>query len=222
MNEYETKDGKIFKTDLDIGEVRTSFYELELLERAEGRVKRGTNKTLQTALNSISHLKMGSKKKPTASRLKDSDFDEYGLNAAFYTDEQAEFIINKVKEYEAVYDTSDPYVRDRIITMSKLSLKMIELEAKLLSSNDSKLIKQVSDLSTSISKIAEELKVAPKQKKEEDKSKTRNSLAEMVRRYEVRVRSGRRERTKATKKMEERMAKIRAESIDGKFARRRT
>jgi adenylate kinase family enzyme len=217
-NEYITSDGQVFKTTLDLAGVNPKDYALEDLERAEARVIRGTNKTLQTALNSIVHLRKGSKKKVTSAVLKDMELDEYGLDSSLYTEAQTKFIHRKVKEYEAVYDTATPFARDTVIEMAKNRLKNAEVEAKMISSDFPGYIKQKADLRKDFSSMAEDLKLLPKQKKDEDRSKNRNSLSEMVRRYEARRRSQRKETNVSTKKMDELLSEVRVNSLDGKYA----
>lgn len=218
IKSYVTSDGQVFKTTLDIGEVNPKEYSLDDLERAEKRVHKGTNKTLQTALNSIVHLRKGSKKKVTTASLKEVELDEYGLDPNLYTEFQIKFIHKKVKEFEAVYDASTPFAKETIIEMAKNRLKNAEVEAKMLNSDNPTFIKQKTDLRKDFSSMAEDLKLLPKQKKEEDRSKNRNSLAEMVRRYEARKRSERRETSEKTEKMDKMLSEVRTRSLDGKYA----
>lgn len=212
---YVTKDGKVFKTTLDIGEVDPKLYTLEHLEVAEKRVHRGTNRNLKGALGSTRALMQKNRTRPSA--FKGSKFDEYGLDKSIYSEEQIEYVHEKIKEYEEDYESSTPFEKDTIANMAKTSLKLNQLEAKMMQSDDKKIVDQYTSLRREFSNMAGDLKHRPKDQKNEDLSKSRTSLSQIVFNYENRIRSGKMERDEVTQKMRERMAKIRAEHIDGRF-----
>lgn len=216
MKQYLTADSKTFKTFLDIGDVNPKDYDLEILERAEGRVIRGTNKTLRTAINSIAHLKKGARKKVSSDLIKETELDQHGLNVALYSEQQILYIQKKIEEFKAVYDHSTPFFMETIIEMAKNRLKTAEIEAKMLNSDEATFIDQKVKLRKEFSDMAKDLDMLPK-KEQKDLSKNRNSFAEMVLRYEARQISGKREVTEETEKMRKRLSEIRAHSKDGRY-----
>ena len=216
--EYVTADNKLFKTTLELGDVNPKQFDLDILERAESRVLKGTNRSLRTALNSLGGLKKGSKKKTVNSAMiRDIELDEYGLDPALYSEAQINYIVKKVKEFRATYNHDTPFENETIIEMAKNRLKTAEVEAKMLNSDDEKLINQKTKLRTDFSSMAKDLKIKPDQKNEQDKSKSRTSLAEMVLRYESRRKTGRLETDEKTEEMRKRLAAIRAMQLDPKF-----
>lgn len=216
MKEYVTADGEIFKTTLDIGEVNPKLYTLEHLEIAERRVHQGTNKTLQKALNATKALMKKNRK--SSKVLSKVSFDEYGINESTYTKEQVKFLKDKIDEYEAIYESATPFERETIGMMASILLKINEVKAKMVSSDEMAYVKQLKDLRDMFSAMASDLKMRPKDKKEVDKSKGRTSLAEIVMRYEARKRSGRRETSERTKQMAKDLAVERVKAIDGNFS----
>lgn len=216
IKSYVTSDGQVFKTTLDIGDVDPKLYTLNHLEMAEKRVIKGSNKNLKTALGSTRAL--AKKNQTTAKSLSDAQFDEYGLDPSIYTKKQIDFVHQKIREFEAQYESSTPFEKETIGMMAVTLLKITEIKAKMISSDSNNYVKQLKDLREMFSKMAEDLKLRPKDKKEEDRSKNRNSLTEMVRRYEARKRSQRKETSDKTKAMEEMFSKVRVNSLDGKYA----
>ena len=213
---YVTADNQVFRTTLDIGKTDTKKYTLYHLEMAEQRVHTGKNRTLQAALNSTKAL--ASKNQKSSKSLSKEEFDEYGISDGAFTAEQKAFITNKIKEFEATYESSTPFERETIGLMAATLLKINEVKVKMLTSDDTGYVKQIKDLREMFSKMAEDLKLRPKDKKEQDKSKGRTSLAEIVLRYEARKRSQRKEWTEKTDLMNERMEEAREDAKDPKFA----
>lgn len=215
--EFITSDDQIFKTVIEVGSCNPREYDLETLLKAEGMVAKGRYKNLGTALNAVKGLIKNHKKKVTTKKLKDLELDEYGLNPEVYSEQQVSFIHNKIKEFEAVYDTSTPFGKETITEMAKNRLKMSEIEAKMINNDDPIYIKAKTDLRKDFSSMAADLKILPSQKKTEDRSKGRTSLAEIVLRYEARKKSGRMETSEKTKEMKQRLSEERALQKDGKF-----
>lgn len=217
IKEYLTADDQIFKTMVELGKCNPKDYDLETLQQAEARVVKGLNKNVGTAISNVKGLMQNNKKRISNKKLKEAELDEYGLNPDLFTDTQINFIHKKIKEFEAVYDTSTPFARETIIEMAKNRLKNSEVEAKMINHDDPKYIKAKTDLRKDFSSMAEDLKLLPKQKKTEDRSKGRTSLAEIVLRYEARKRSGRMEVSEKTEEMKKRLSEERAVAKDGKF-----
>ena len=217
QQEYFTSDDQTFKTTVEMGGAVPRNYTLEELLTAEARVIRGTNKNLQTALNSIVKLKKHGKTKASAKLIKELSLDEYGLEAKFFSEQQILFIKKKIEEYEAVYDTSDPFSKETIVEMAKNRLKTAEVEMKMLTSDNPNFIKQKTDLRKDFSSMAGDLKILPSQKKTEDRSKGRTSLAEIVMRYEARKKLKKKETSEKTKEMEKMLSHERVKSLDPKY-----
>ncbi|WP_257064292.1 hypothetical protein [Priestia megaterium] len=216
LKTYVTSDGQVFKTTLDIGDVNPKLYTLYHLEMAEKRVIAKKNKSLQTALGSTRAL--AKKNQTSAKVLSEVQFDEYGLDPSIYTKKQIDFVQNKIKEFEATYESSTPFEKETIGMMAGILLKINEVKAKMISTDNEKYVKQLKDLREMFSKMAEDLKLRPKDKKEEDRSKNRNSLAEMVRRYEARKRSQRKESTIKTETMDKMLSEVRTKALDSKYS----
>lgn len=215
IKSYVTSDGQVFKTTLDIGDVDPKLYTLYHLEIAEKRVHGGKNKSLRTALNSTRAI---AKKNQTSSKvMSESNFDSYGLDPSVYTKQQIEFIKSKIQEFENVYESATPFEKETIGIMATILLKINEVKAKMIVSDNAGYVKQLKDLREMFSKMAEDLKLRPKDKKEIDKAQGRTSLAEMVMRYEARKRSKRKETSEATEEMSKLMAIERANAMDSKF-----
>lgn len=215
IKSYVTSDEQVFKTTLDIGEVDPKLYTLYHLEMAEKRVIKGSNKSLKTALGSTRAL---AKKNQVSTRnVSEAGYDEYGLDPSIYTEKQIEFVKNKIEEFENIYQSATPFEKETIGMMATILLKITEIKARMISVDSDKYVKQLKDLREMFSKMAEDLKLRPKDKKEEDKSKNRNSLTEMVRRYEARKRSGRKETSKKTKEMDKALSNTRANALDNKY-----
>lgn len=215
IKSYVTSDEQVFKTTLDIGDVNPKLYTLYHLEMAEKRVIKGSNRNLKTALGSTRAL--AKKNQTSAKALSGADFDEFGLDPSVYTKKQIKFIHKKIEEFNGMYEASTPFEKETLGLMATTVLKMSEIKAKMISTDSEKYIKQLDSLRKMFSDMAGDLKARPKDKKDDDMSKSRNSLAEMVRRYEARKRSGRREVNEKTKGIEKRMSEIRVSQIDGKF-----
>lgn len=213
---FVTSDGQVFKTTLDIGEVDPKLYTLYHLEMAEKRVITGKNKSLKTALGSTRAL--AKKNQTSAKVLAEADFDEYGLDPSIYTQKQINFVKGKIDEFEAQYESSTPFEKETIGMMAVTLLKITDIKAKMISSDNPSAIKNLKDLREMFSKMAGDLRLRPKDKKEEDRSKNRNSLAEMVRRYEARKRSQRRETSQKTEEMRKLLSESRTKALDGKYA----
>ena len=161
VHEYLTKDGLIFRTIVDIGKVNPKDYTLELLQMAETRVMRGTNRTLETAINSIRSLKRG--KKVTMEGKSRFEFDEYGLNEALYTPQQIKFIKETIENYYDGYDISTPYQKSGIIRLAKLECNINELEASIAKKKDKEDINNLKMLTDMHSKLSDNLKLTTKQ-----------------------------------------------------------
>lgn len=159
--EYLTKDGLIFKTLLDIGKVNTKDYTLEFLQMAETRVIRGTNRCLETAINSLKSLKRG--KKANEENKSKYEFDEYGLNEALYTSQQIKFIKETIENYYDGYDISTPYQKSGIIRLAKLECNINELEAAIAKKKDKEDINNLKALTDMHSKLSDNLKLTTKQ-----------------------------------------------------------
>src|SRR5699024_11667965 len=97
------------------------------------------------------------------------------------------------------------------------TIKLNQIETKMIQSEDKKIVDQYTSLRREFSNMAGDLKHRPKDQKNEDLSKSRTSLSQIVFNYENRIRSGKMERDEVTQKMRERMAKIRSEHIDERF-----
>jgi len=216
LKTYVTSDGQVFKTTLDIGDVNPKLYTLYHLEMAEKRVIAKKNKSLQTALGSTRAL--AKKNQTSAKVLSEVQFDEYGLDPSVYTKKQIDFVHNKIKDFEGTYESSTPFEKETIGMMAATLLKINEVKAKMISTDNEKYVKQLKDLREMFSKMAEDLKLRPKDKKEEDRSKNRNSLAEMVRRYEARKRSQRKESTLKTETMDKMLSEVRTKALDSKYS----
>jgi len=216
IKSYVTSDGQVFKTTLDIGDVNPKLYTLYHLEMAEKRVIAGKNKSLKTALGSTRAI--AKKNQVSAKVISEANFDEYGLDPSIYSKQQIGFIKNKIKEFENTYESSTPFEKETIGMMAVTLLKITDIKAKMITTDNDKYVKQLKDLREMFSKMAEDLKLRPKDKKEEDRSKNRNSLAEMVRRYKARKRSKKSEITEKTMRMAKMLSETRVNSLDGKYA----
>lgn len=216
IRKYVTLDEEIFKTVVDIGDVDPKLFTLEHLTVAEKRVIKGTNKTLRAALNST--RSMMQKNSKSSKKISQVELDEYGLDPSLYTEQQINFIHKKIKQFSDVYDVSSPFAYETIIEMAKNRLKTAEVEAKMIGSDNASHVRQKTDLRKDFSAMAQDLKMRPKDHKDQDKSKTRNSFTEMVRRYEARIRSGKREVNENTIAMRKKMDEIRIRNLDGKYS----
>lgn len=164
INEYITHDGLVFKTLLDIGHVQTKEYDLEILEKAEGRVQRGTNKTLQAALNSLKSLKQSNKKSANG-----DEFDEFGLNDE-YTNNQKKFIRDTIQGYYDAHDISTPYQKSGVIRLSKLECTITELEVNVTKNKKKEDIESLQKLQAMHKSLSDALKLQTKQATDGDKS----------------------------------------------------
>ncbi|QJT70424.1 hypothetical protein [Microcystis phage MaeS] len=160
-NSYLTEDGLIFETLLDIGKVNPKEYPLEVLEMAETRVNRGTNKTLQAAINSIKALKRG--KKSLKDDSADQEFDEYGLNEELYTPQQIKFIRSTIQSYYDAHDIATPYQRSGVVRLAKLECSINEVEATIAKAKNKDDITNLKSLQSMHKDLSDALKLQTKQ-----------------------------------------------------------
>lgn len=166
-NRYLTEDGLLFETLLNIGKVNPKEYPLEVLEMAENRVNRGTNKTFQAAINSIKALKRGNKKK--ADEAANYEMDEFGLNEELYTTQQIKFIKDTIQAYYDAHDISTPYQKSGVIRLAKLECNINELEATVAKSKNKDDITNLKNLQSMHKDLSDALKLQTKQATEGSK-----------------------------------------------------
>lgn len=216
ISTYVTSDDKVFRTACDMGDVDTKLYTLYHLEMAEKKFQRKSNRTMQSALNSTETF--AKKNENAKHEYTGSRYDKYGLDKTKYTEEQIKYIHNKIDEYNDAYKPSEPFEKDSIISLAKTALKISEMETKMMTSDNPKDISALKDLRDMFLKNADSLKMMTKQKDKEDPSKHRTSLAQIIYNYEERKRTGKTEVSEKTDEMEEKMAKERADAIDGRYS----
>lgn len=165
--QYLTEDGLIFETLLDIGKVNPKDYPLELLQTAEVRVLRKTNKTFEAAVNSVKALKRGrSKKSEDHSNL---ELDEFGLNEELYTPQQISFIRQTIQSYHDAHDISTPYQKSGVIRLAKLECTINELEATVAQNKHKDDISNLKNLQSMHKDLSDALKLQTKQANDGDK-----------------------------------------------------
>lgn len=149
VKEYLTKDGQIFESLVELGGANPKDYDLKLLQAAEARVIKGTNKTLRTALNSLAGFKNMKNDGVKVKEVKDAEFDEYGLSDSFYTQQQINTIRRSIDRYHEGYDIATPFQENGVIQLAKYELMMNELGAKIAQNqtkDDITSLKSVQDL----------------------------------------------------------------------------
>lgn len=161
--EFLSKDEQVFKTLVDIGEVDTKEYDLKTLLQAEKRVIRGTNKTMQSALNSITSLRQNQKQKSAKVDIKDVEFDEYGLSPAFYSENQIKFIRQRIDNYHNGFDIATPYQQQGVIQLAKNEWTIAELQMKIAIEPSKEDIASLKIITEIHAKQSNDLKLTPRQ-----------------------------------------------------------
>lgn len=149
VKQYLTKDGNIFESLVELGGANPKEYDLKLLQAAEARVIKGTNKTLRTALNSLAGFKNMKNDGVKVKEVKDAEFDEYGLSDSFYTEQQMNTIRKAIDRYHEGYDIATPFQENGVIQLAKYELMMNELGAKIAqhpTKDDIASLKMIQDL----------------------------------------------------------------------------
>lgn len=167
-NKYLTQDGLIFETLLDIGKVNPKEFDLEVLEMAETRVNRGTNKTFQAAINSIKSLKRGNSKKKSED-ISNLEYDEFGLNEELYTPQQISFIKDTIQAYYDAHDISTPYQKSGVIRLAKLECNINDLEVAVARTKHKDDITNLKNLQSMHKDLSDGLKLTTKQATDGDK-----------------------------------------------------
>lgn len=185
-NKYLTKDGLTFETILDIGKVNPKDYALHVLEMAETRVLRKTNKTFEAAINSVKSLKQGTGKKKNDDNS-NQEFDEYGLNDELYTPQQIKFIRETIQSYLDAHDISTPYQKSGIIRLAKLESNINELEVAVARKKHKEDINSMKELQTMHKNLSDALKLQTKQTTDNDKGE--DAFANACIAYEERFRN---------------------------------
>ena len=149
VKQYLTKDGEIFESLVELGGANPKEYDLKLLQAAEARVIKGTNKTLRTALNSLAGFKNMKNDGVKVKEVKDAEFDEYGLSDSFYTPQQMNTIRRAIDRYHEGYDIATPFQENGVIQLAKYELMIAELGAKIAqhpNKDDISSLKMIQDL----------------------------------------------------------------------------
>ena len=160
---YLTRDDKEFKTNVTLGKVNTKDYDLELLELAEQRVQKGTNKSVETALKSLVHLKKGKASIGRKTDPTELELDEFGLHPDLYTPQQMNMIKSIIEDYYATADVSTPFQKSGVVRLAKMQANITELEinvAKKMLKDD---IEKLDKLNAMFLKLSDSLKLTTKQ-----------------------------------------------------------
>ena len=165
--EYLTEDDLVFKTMLDIGKVNPKEYPLKVLELAEKRVLRKTNKTFETAINSVKSLQRGSSKKKDDAI--EYEVDEYGLSEELYSPSQIKFIRETIQSYYDAHTITTPYQKSGIIRLAKLECNINDLEVSVARSKHKEDINNMKELQKMHKELSDALQLQTKQAKEGDK-----------------------------------------------------
>lgn len=167
--EYLTQDGLVFKTLLEIGNVNPKQFPLELLEIAEQRVLKGTNKSLEAAVNSIKSLRRGGKKSSKIDESVNAELDEFGLNEELYSPQQIRFIREVIQSYYDAHDITTPYQKSGVIRLAKLECNINELEIAVAQTKNKDDITNLKSLTEMHAKMSENLKLTTRQATEGNK-----------------------------------------------------
>jgi hypothetical protein len=163
VKQYLTKEGEVFETLVELGGANPKDYDLTLLQAAEARVIKGTNKTLQTALNSLSGFKNFKNDGVKVKDAKDAEFDEYGLSDSFYTQQQMNYIRSSIDKYRNGYDIATPYQETGVIQLAKFEWTITELGTKIAQNpkkDDIASLKMIQELHA---KLSNDLKLTTRQ-----------------------------------------------------------
>ena len=163
FQEYLTRDDKVFKTNVTLGKVNTKDYDLELLELAEQRVQKGTNKSVETALKSLVHLKKGKASIGRKSDPNELELDEYGLHPELYSPQQINLIRKIIESYYSTADVSTPFQQSGVIRLAKLEANIAEVEILVAKKKLKEDIEKLKELSTMHLKLSDSLKLTTKQ-----------------------------------------------------------
>jgi hypothetical protein len=160
---FLTRDDKEFKTNVTLGKVNTKDYDLELLELAEQRVQKGTNKSIETALKSLVHLKKGKASIGRKSDPNELELDEYGLHPDLYTPQQISLIKKIIESYYTTADVSTPFQQSGVIRLAKLEANIAEVEILVAKKKLKEDIDKLEKLNTMHLKLSDSLKLTTKQ-----------------------------------------------------------
>ncbi|AGY48715.1 hypothetical protein Staley_32 [Bacillus phage Staley] len=160
---FLTRDDKEFKTNVTLGKVNTKDYDLELLELAEQRVQKGTNKSIETALKSLVHLKKGKASIGRKSDPNELELDEYGLHPDLYTPQQISLIRKIIESYYATADVSTPFQQSGVIRLAKLEANIAEVEILVAKKKLKEDIEKLEKLNAMHLKLSDSLKLTTKQ-----------------------------------------------------------
>ena len=163
FQEYLTRDEKVFKTNVTLGKVNTKDFDLDMLELAEQRVQKGTNKSIQTALSSLKHLKKGNMSYGRKTDPNELELDEFGLHPDLYTPQQMNMIKKIIEDYYATADVTTPFQKSGVVRLAKLECNIAELEILVAKKKLKEDIANLEKLQMLHLKISDGLKLTTKQ-----------------------------------------------------------